>query len=473
MRVLLLNPSPAGDVELIRSYSGGYGDVIPRKLGCERDILFPPLELLRLAAVLRAAACIPTVVDRQGHPDQSLPEESDAVVVTCSLPTLSDDCTVLRHCADRYPGARRFLFTSIRHQPVWKKMLDTSRADGILLPEAIPQAADVLGGRARAGVVWADGDARHVNIADKTVWPSPDEEPLPARDLLDHAPYVFSPLAETHAPARPITTAHSSYGCPYPCGYYCPYPAAEGRQFRAHSPDRVVAELRQAALLGIGAVVFRDPIFTFQRERVQAICAGIMQDNLCVPWWCETRLDLVDEGLLAEMASAGCVGLEVGVESGDEALLAGAARKGITLDEVRRFHRHATALGLCAHYLFIVGLPTQTRDSVARTLEFVLDLGVAPGRFNLSTITPYPGTQLYSDARDSGWIEKEWDQFTGYSSVMRTDRLSAAAIAEGLRFGRLLEELLAHQRRQPRHDWDLRRSEFEAALGEWCAEGGA
>jgi radical SAM superfamily enzyme YgiQ (UPF0313 family) len=79
--------------------------------------------------------------------------------------------------------------------------------------------------------------------------------------------------------------------------------------------------------------------------------------------------------------------------------------------------------------LFLLGLPGETRGSVVRTLEFILDLGLAPAEFDIGIITPYPGTELHTIAASKGWISGEQADFTSYTPVMRTDELDVAELA--------------------------------------------
>ena len=68
---------------------------------------------------------------------------------------------------------------------------------------------------------------------------------------------------------------------------------------------------------GLRHVVFRDPIFTTRKDRVQAICDGIRREKLDLEWQCETAVKALDRPLLEAMAEAGCKHISLGVESGN------------------------------------------------------------------------------------------------------------------------------------------------------------
>src|SRR5206468_5228127 len=98
-----------------------------------------------------------------------------------------------------------------------------------------------------------------------------------------------------HAVGRSLRPGHaafpilSSRSCPEFCTY-CPHRITA--PYRARSPENVVREIE-----GICArhaqpyLIFRDPLFSEERERSIGIAEGILSKNLKVRFECETRLD--------------------------------------------------------------------------------------------------------------------------------------------------------------------------------------
>src|SRR6266850_2500493 len=93
--------------------------------------------------------------------------------------------------------------------------------------------------------------------------------------------------------------------------------------------------------------------------------------------------------------------LLVGYESGNQAILNG-VKKGIRLDGARRFTKEAKALGIKIHGTFILGLPGETSATIQETVQFACD--VDPDTIQVSIAAPYPGTELYRQAVDRGWL---------------------------------------------------------------------
>jgi hypothetical protein len=419
-----------------------------------------------MAGIARQAGHEVYVVDHQAAPRAPLPPCVEAVVSVLSLPTLREDCEASAALAQRYPGCARYIYTSIRQTEVWRVAFAHSRSAMLLLPESISAIASIFGSGVGLGLL-REGETPAQEVA--TAIPElSDLEPLPARDLLDHSPYVFSPFSGTAAAVAPIATAQGSFGCPHPCGYYCPYPAAEGRRFRAFSAARMFREYEQMASLGVAGVVYRDPVFTFRASRTFELCGLMLAAGRPVPWWCETRIDTLTPKLLQAMAGAGCVGLEIGVESGDDSVLQGVARKHLTRQRVREFHQVAKDVGIVPHFLFMMGIPGESKENIRRTIEFILELELPSDSFNLSTITAYPGTPLYADARQQGWIEEDWSRHTSYTVTMRTDLLSTADLEEAEVFGHELHLLLAQRPSLAPGEWPQLDQAYRERVRAWA-----
>ena len=74
-------------------------------------------------------------------------------------------------------------------------------------------------------------------------------------------------------------------------------------------------------------VIFRDPLFTGQRERCLALCDAIETRRLSLTFEAETRLDRLDIDLLDRLHAAGLGAVSFGVESLSAATLKKAGRR--------------------------------------------------------------------------------------------------------------------------------------------------
>jgi radical SAM superfamily enzyme YgiQ (UPF0313 family) len=94
----------------------------------------------------------------------------------------------------------------------------------------------------------------------------------------------------------------------------------------------------------------------------------------------------------------------VGYESGNDDILT-RIKKGVTMDEMRRFTKSCHQADVVIHGTFILGLPVETQQSIQNTINFAKELDVFS--LQVSLAAPYPGTELYEMAKQNGWFVKK------------------------------------------------------------------
>jgi radical SAM superfamily enzyme YgiQ (UPF0313 family) len=425
MKVLLIN-SPTRDRAVVRDMAGGLG------FDGGEAVILPPLELAYMAATLRGKGHDVRILDAdvEGYSQKdvfrsAVEYEPDAVAATVSLPSLDRDCSFLKEMR-RHTSARVAAKTGINYPALLKEILEKSSAELCIYGECDLHIDRILTGEEKKGT--AHLDAGECVVEENHLIADLDALPLPARDLLPNERYRYVLLGER------VTTMQTSRGCPFPCAYYCPYPLVQGRKWRSRSAHHVIAEIEDIVRNHrIHKILFRDATLTVDKSRVVEICREILRSRLRIEWWCETRVDCLDVDLMREMKQAGCLGMNIGVETGDPAVMETQAKIGLTLDKLKSTREIAQELGLKLHFLLMIGLPGETRDSLYKTYNLVRDL--KPESFGVCVITPYPGTPLYEEAKEKGWIETEdWAKFGGHHPIMHTDQLSSDDLLKARQF---------------------------------------
>ena len=72
---------------------------------------------------------------------------------------------------------------------------------------------------------------------------------------------------------------------------------------------------------------------------------------------------------------------------------------------MRRFTKDCHKAGVVIHGTFILGLPVETKQSIENTINFAKELDVFS--LQVSLAAPYPGTELYDQAKLNGWFVKK------------------------------------------------------------------
>ncbi|HWE61358.1 MAG TPA: hopanoid biosynthesis associated radical SAM protein HpnJ [Chloroflexota bacterium] len=202
---------------------------------------------------------------------------------------------------------------------------------------------------------------------------------------------------------HPYVSLYTGRGCRSRCTF-CLWPQTiGGHRYRVRSAEHVYEEMKRARTLfpQVKEFFFDDDTFTDNGPRAVEI-AGKLKP-LGLTWSCNAKANVPYETLKA-MRESGLRLLLVGFESGNQQILNN-IRKGIRLDRAREFVADCKRLGITIHGTFILGLPGETRETMRQTIEFAqaMDLDT----IQVSLATPYPGTELYTQALANGWLKSD------------------------------------------------------------------
>ncbi len=211
--------------------------------------------------------------------------------------------------------------------------------------------------------------------------------PTSALDLFDPAWYGATA-------ALPPAGLLSSRGCPAACTF-CSNNVT-GRRFRYRSPGSVAAEVGELrerfALHGFS---FFDDSFAVGHRRVRELCAALRGLDAPVWWTCTAHPAHLDPDTLAEMKSAGCSGVDIGMESADPGMLLRIG-KGVTVERVLEVLGWCRELGIHTIVNLMFGWPDETDEELEATIAFLDRAAPLAGGFNArGVVVPYPGTEVY------------------------------------------------------------------------------
>jgi radical SAM superfamily enzyme YgiQ (UPF0313 family) len=222
--------------------------------------------------------------------------------------------------------------------------------------------------------------------------------------------------------SRPVGGGYpllASRGCPEFCTY-CPHRILAG--YRARSIQNIVDEIeRLCDQVPRPYVIFRDPLFTEQRERVVELCEEIHRRDLALTFEAETRLDRLDVELLDILYRAGVRAMSFGVESLDPATVKKSGRRPIPQTHQRRIMAQCRELGIVTAAFYVLGFLQDDWNSIAATIDYATDLGSTFAQFKM--LTPYPGTPMFKQIEPL-LTESDWEKFDGYTPTFNHPNLS-------------------------------------------------
>ncbi|WP_375460571.1 hopanoid biosynthesis associated radical SAM protein HpnJ [uncultured Enterovirga sp.] len=200
---------------------------------------------------------------------------------------------------------------------------------------------------------------------------------------------------------HPYISFYTGRGCKSRCTF-CLWPqTVGGHRYRTRSVGHVIEEVKFVlqAYPQMKELFFDDDTFTDDLPRAEAIAKEL--GKLGVMWSCNAKANVPRETLKV-LKDGGLRLLLVGYESGNQQILHN-IKKGMRIEVAEQFTKDCHELGIMIHGTFILGLPGETKETIQETIKFATRIN--PHTIQVSLAAPYPGTFLYKQALENGWLD--------------------------------------------------------------------
>ncbi|MGI4797740.1 MAG: hopanoid biosynthesis associated radical SAM protein HpnJ [Janthinobacterium lividum] len=325
----------------------------------------------------------------------------DLVIMHTSTPSFASDAKVAAALKEAKPSLKiGFVGAKVAVQP--NESLEGAPAvDFVARNEFDFTCLEVAEGRdfsAIDGITYRDNNGGLVTNKDRTILEDMDQLPFVTdvykRDLKIED-YFIGYLQ------HPYISIYSGRGCKSRCTF-CLWPqTVGGHRYRVRSPEHVAAEIAHAQKMfpQVREFFFDDDTFTDNLPRAELIAKEL--GKLGVTWSCNAKANVPRETLKV-MKDNGLRLLLVGYESGNQQILHN-IKKGLLIDVARKFTKDCHELGIKIHGTFILGLPGEDQATIEETIKFAVEMN--PHTMQVSLAAPYPGTFLYKQAVENGWLD--------------------------------------------------------------------
>lgn len=398
-------------------------------------IATPPLGIGYLASVLREngfkVKIIDDLVEKLSF-DELIKRIKDAIIVgiTSTTPTFNAALKYAKKIKEVLPD----IFVVLGGVHVTFKPFDALKhpyVDAVCVGEGeytmLELAERIEAGKKPnvKGIIFRDND-KIVDGGRRKFIEDLDSLPFPAFDMMPLDKYT---ILGRKLEEFPVIT---SRGCPFGCRY-CSSSLFMGKKFRARSPSNVVDEIEWLIdEFNAKHVAFGDDTFTLNKKRVIEICNEIKKRGIKIEWSCSSRVDTINGEMLKKMKDAGCSAIYYGVESACPEILKYYSKR-IDLKKVERAIKMTKKAGISTICSFIIGAPMERREDMMKTLKFAIKLN--PDYAQFSVLTPYPGTDIYEEAKRDGLLLTEnYDEYTAGKPVLKNFYLSPREITNILRY---------------------------------------
>jgi hopanoid biosynthesis associated radical SAM protein HpnJ len=326
----------------------------------------------------------------------------DLVIIHTSTPSFPTDALFAEHLKKRKPSVLIGLVGAKVAVDPHNSLAATEAIDFVCREEFDYTCKDVAEGKPFKDILGLsyrlpDGSIEH-------------NGPRPMIENMDELPFV-APVYQRDLKIEnyfigylnyPYVSIYTGRGCRSKCTF-CLWPqTVGGHRYRTRSVENVLEEVKwiRDNMPEVKEIMFDDDTFTDFKPRVEEIARGL--GKLGVTWSCNAKAN-VPYSTLKIMKENGLRLLLVGYESGDDQILLN-IKKGLRTDIARRFSEDCRKLGIKIHGTFILGLPGETKETIRKTIEYAKEIN--PHTIQVSLAAPYPGTTLYKQAVENGWLEE-------------------------------------------------------------------
>jgi len=210
----------------------------------------------------------------------------------------------------------------------------------------------------------------------------------------------------------PFASIYTSLGCIFKCEFCMiniinrnnndlSKVSSDFNTFRYWDPHFTIKQLDYLAQKGVKQLKIADEMWVLKPKHFEVLCDLIIERNYNFNIWAYSRIDTVKPQYLEKLKKAGVNWLALGIEAGNQNIRREITKgkfEDINIRDVMSMIRSA-GINVVANY--IVGLGTETWDTMQETLNLALELNAENS--NIYCATPLPGSPLYRKAKNLNW----------------------------------------------------------------------
>ncbi len=241
--------------------------------------------------------------------------------------------------------------------------------------------------------------------------------PLPSLSTLPMKDYSVFDFQKMIDAKKGWVGLMASRGCPFSCTYCFnhkmvkKYRSDLGCSFRdlnyirQFPVETVIGEIKYLLenYKRIEMFIFDDDLFTYDKDYIVEFC-GEYKKVSRLPFVVNGHVGFFDEDRAKALASANCAIVKFGLESGSPRIRSKIMNRHMGNENIEEAIGIVNRHGMHSSVFVMIGLPHETEDDLMQTVRLLAKS--RPGRFRWTYFFPYPGTESYKIAMDSGFVNE-------------------------------------------------------------------
>lgn len=198
-------------------------------------------------------------------------------------------------------------------------------------------------------------------------------------------------------------------GCPNLC-VFCASQNVHEHKLRAFSVERMKKDIRYFHDNDINRFIFYDDHFLSNKKRALEIMKFCVEEGIQIELF-NPAFFAIDQDVIDVMKRANISTTLLSIESGNEDTLKRIIRKPANLERAKKVIRLLRENDITVFANFMIGLPGETKESIDKGLETLLELEL--DWFNMNIATPLPGSDLYQICLENEYFAKSTNVYSG------------------------------------------------------------
>jgi len=230
---------------------------------------------------------------------------------------------------------------------------------------------------------------------------------------LDDLPYQDWEIFDKRRIYKPMSGKIGRTGCfeiTRGCVFSCTYCINEhlnkihnNKNYRQKSIPRFIDEVKYFKdKYGLGYVyILAEMLLPTTKQRIRDF-SRLWKEKVGLPFWCQVRVEGVDEENARLLEEAGCVSITAGIESGNEEFRRRVIHRMMSNKQIIEAFKILKKTKMQISANSIIGFPGETREQIFDTIE--LNRKINLDNIMVHAYNPYKGTSLYDLCVEKGYI---------------------------------------------------------------------